>query len=521
LHGMQEVRGSIPLSSNFYSLLLEWRNWYTRWSQKPFPFRGCGFESHLQYQKEHQHFMNQKKNHHMEVLAHLLPEMKSLLQEGRPNLLKDLLTDISPLDLADSWYHFSADERLKIFKLLDTQPAMALFEGLELDDQMHLVKALEESRVARVLESIPSKDVAEIFHQLPETAVKKMVSLVQKEGAVEKIKLLMTFEPDTAGSLLYPEFIKLHPQMTSGKALRLLQSVSRANRKKHLRSLYVTSGEGQLLGGVSLEELILAPPHTPLGDLMTSAEPIKILAQTDQEKVASIFSKYNLISAPVVDEKNRLLGVILIDDIVDVISEEATEDIAKMAGTRPAEIHERSTFRIAWFRSPWLLATLVGQFLVFLVIRYFEFALTKVIALASFLPLIAAMGGNVGAQSAMICVRSMALGQLKGKEKSRAVLRETKTGMLLGLGYGVLVGVIAFVIYGGSLGIPFAIVVGLSVWVAMVMAAFTGAFGPIVLERMNIDPATAVGPMVTTTTDLLGITAYFILAVFIMIGTGV
>jgi len=454
----------------------------------------------------------------VEPVAHMIPEIQDLFESKAWEVLKDLLQDIRSEDMAESWYRFSEDQKLGIFKLLSTKSVLVLFESLELSDQKFLIKTLDDKNITPLLEGIPPSDVAELFHTLPQKVVRRMVSLVRKKDAVKRIQLLMEFEPDTAGSLLHPEFITLHPQMTSRAALSVIHSVSRIHEKKHLWALYVTSNQGELLGALTLENLIAAAPDSFLKDLMTTVDHIKMAPEMDQEQVALVFAKYDLLSAPAVDKENKLLGIIMVDDIIDVIKDEATEDIAKMVGSRADEFQEKSVFRIAWFRSPWLLATLGGQYLVFLVIRHFEFALGEVIALASFLPLIPAMGGNVGAQSAMILVRNIATGQLKGPAKYKAVVRETAIGFILGTLYGFLTGAIAFLLYGPVFGIEFCILVAISVWAAMCVAAVAGAAGPLVLEKMGIDPATAVAPMVTTITDLLGISIYFSLAVWMLLG---
>ncbi|MCA9397106.1 MAG: magnesium transporter, partial [Candidatus Omnitrophica bacterium] len=370
--------------------------------------------------------------------------------------------------------------------LLDPKAALVLFESLEIHDRSFLLKSLDSNNLAPILEGVPATDVAETFHTLPTRTVKRMVSLVRKKDAIKKIKLLMEFEPDTAGSLLHPEFIKLHPGLTSKAALSTIHSISRIKDRKHLWALYVTSKEGHLLGAVTLEGLISSVPDSKLADVMTSVEYFKTTPEADQEHVAAVFAKYDLLSMPVVDEENKLLGIILVDDIIDVIKQEATEDIAKMVGSRFDEFQERNIFKIAWFRAPWLLATLIGQFGVFLIIHHFEFAIREIVALASFVPLIPAMGGNIGSQSAMIFVRNLATGQLKGRDKFKAVFREAGIGLTLGFLYGILAFFISFTVHGPDLGMMFCLLVGISVWTAMSVAALCGAIGPLVLEKFGI-----------------------------------
>lgn len=250
---------------------------------------------------------------------------------------------------------------------------------------------------------------------------------------------------------------------------------------------------------------------------MTSARFIQVQAGADQEEAARLVTKYNLLSAPVVDEGDRLVGVLLIDDILDVVHREASEDIAKMAGTLPEEFTARNVLRIMRLRLPWLVASIAGGFLVSLVIKRFQGTLRDVVALAAFMPLIAAMGGNVGAQSATIVVRSIALGHLHMKEWYKAMAREFAVGVLLGVGYGALVGVFAYGLYRGELTWHFALVVSLGMLTSMTVAATIGAVEPFIFERLGIDPATATGPLITTTTDLVATTAYLVLAATILV----
>ncbi|MBF0254311.1 MAG: magnesium transporter [Candidatus Omnitrophica bacterium] len=453
----------------------------------------------------------------LEPVAHLVPEIKELCENKQWDVLKDILEDVRPEDVAESWYRFSDDEKIGIFKLLGPQAALVFFENLEVGDQTYLLKSLDERNIAPLLEGIPASDVAELFHTLPKRVVKRMKSLVRKKDAMQRIELLMKFEPETAGALLQPEFIRLTPRMTARAALSMIQSIGRTQRRKHLSALYVTDSEGSLLGMLSLQDLVVAVADLPLGELMVSAEYFKLTPGLDQERVASIFAKYDLVSAPVVDANNKLLGVIFVDDIIDVIRSEASEDIAKMAGTQPEEFEERSLLRIAWFRFPWLLATLGGQFVVFSVIRHFEFAIVEVLALASFLPLVPAMAGNIGSQSAMILVRNLATGQLRGAAKYAALVKEVSIGVMLGLVYGLMTGAIAWLFYGQIVGPRLPLVIMLSVWAAMTASTAAGAIGPVILERLGVDPATAMGPLVTTLSDIMAISIYFSLATLLLV----
>jgi magnesium transporter len=446
----------------------------------------------------------------------LVPEIRELIQEKNFTLLKQVLRDYGPIDFADGWRKFDEEERLQLFKLLPAAAALRLFEILDMEDQRVLLGKLNEEAVTPILEGINSPDLAKIFHRMPQRFVKKMTSLIKRQEALSHIDLLMKFPEKTAGSLMHPEFVKLSPKLTAKQALLRLQAVARPNQKEHLYSLFVTDEEGVVLGTVSLQDLIGAAEDQKLSELMVSVHGIKIGPETDQEEVSKLFSKYDLSAVPVVDEKNRLIGVLTVKDIVSVVRQEATEDIAKMAGTQAIDLRERSVFKIVKVRMPWLVVTILGEIVASYIIKSYETTLTKVIALASFSPLIAAMGGNVGAQSATIVVRSIALGHINGHQKFKTVFRELRVGLTLGICYGILLGGVAWALYGSRYGMNFPFVVGIGMCISMTTAATMGSIEPILFDRFGVDPATATGPLITTITDILTVFCYFALATVLL-----
>lgn len=447
----------------------------------------------------------------------LLPEIKELLNEKSYALLKQVLRQCNPLEFADCWKKFGEDERLQIFKLLPATAALKLFEILDIEDQRYLLGKLNEENVAPILEGMHSPDLAKIFHKMSPKIVKKMTGLIKRQEALSHIDIVMNYPEHTAGSLMHPGFVRLTPKLTAKQALVLLQAITKPHQRNHLNALYVTDDSGKVLGSISLQDLIGSAPDETLVGLMTSVEGIKIHPETDQEDVSRIFSKYHLTSTPVVDSEGKLMGVLTVDDIILVVRQEATEDIAKMAGTKATDIQERSVFKIVRIRMPWLVVTVFGGLLISFIIKFFEPTLAKVIALASFSPLIAGMGGNVGSQSATIMVRSLALGQMNGAARSATVFREFRVGLLLGAIYGTLLGAFAYLIYGNHYGLHFSFVVAVGMCTSMTVAATMGAIGPLFFEKIGVDPATATGPLITTTTDIISHFTYFALATLLLL----
>lgn len=454
----------------------------------------------------------------LQPLNLLYPEIKELLKERNYTLLKQILREVNPIGFADCWGKFSEEERLQIFSLLPSTSALRVFEILPIEHQRQLLEKLNDENMTNIVESISSPEMAKLFHKLPGWVVNKMRKLIKRQEALAHIDLLMTFPERSAGSLMHPEFIKLGPRLSSKQALALISAIARPGQKEYLFALFVTDDQGKILGALSLQDLLGAPEDEKLSELMVSVEGCKIRPDMDQEEVSQLFAKHDLTAAPVVDSSNRLIGVITIKDIVHVERQEATEDFAKLAGTSATELQEMSVMRTLRYRMPWLVVTLIGELGVSMMIKHYETLLAKVIALAAFSPLIAAMGGNVGSQSTVVVVRSIALGQLNTpREQWKAVFRELRVGILMGISYGLFLGGIAYLMYGKRYGIDFSIAVSAGMTTSMIVACTMGAVGPILLQRVGIDPASATGPLITTTTDMFTNFIYYALAAALLI----
>lgn len=455
----------------------------------------------------------------VKAYALFLPELKQLIAAQDHATLKTALREINPVDLAEGWKDLTRDEQLSLFQLLSMRKAVVVFEELDMADQTALLQSMTAEATNQMMSELPPGEAAHLLRKLPPRVIKRLTNLVKRQESVQKLEQAFAYPRNTTGSLMHTEVVQLKESMTASQALELIRAVTRTHLHEAglLSNLYVTNGNNVLVGFVPLQTLVAAPHDSRVEELMTSARFIQVLAMSDQEEAARLVSKYNLLSAPVVEEGNRLVGVLLIDDVLDIIHREASEDIAKMAGTRPEEFGAHNILKVVRLRLPWLAASILGGLLVSVVIRHFEGTLIKVVALASFMPLIAAMGGNVGAQSATIVVRSLAMGHLQMKEWSKAMVREFAVGVLLGLSYGATVGGFAYLLYGEFLGFYFAVVVSLGMVISMTVAATIGAVEPFIFERMGIDPATATGPLITTTTDLIATSAYLALATWILV----
>ncbi|MFH1282242.1 MAG: magnesium transporter [bacterium] len=450
------------------------------------------------------------------TFALFLPEIKDLIKNKEYEQLKKMLKEINPIDLADGWTNFESQEKIIAFKLLDQKRVIEVFEELDFDEQFFIISNFEEKSLGPILEELPPKKAAYLFHKLPEKVIRKLISLMKEDNA-NKVKETLSFPENSAGRLMYPIVTRLTPVMTARQAVDVVRGSTKMRYEKALHNLYVTDEYNRLLGRISLKDLIISPAEIKLQQIMNPVQLIKIQVDLDQEEAARIFTKYNLVDAPVVDKENHLLGVIAVDDIMDVINQEATEDMAKLAGTEAGEIRAQSVFHVARLRMPWLLASWGGGVLASILISRFNSLLSQVVLLASFMPVITGMGGNVGTQSSTIIVRGLATGQVDLKRVWKIIFKELRVGFILGISYGVLLGVIAYFMYGKAAHLQFAFVVGLGIFTSMIIATGLGTCLPIVFHKLSIDPALATGPFVSTVTDILSIVIYLTIGFYILL----
>ena len=300
-------------------------------------------------------------------------------------------------------------------------------------------------------------------------------------------------------------------------AQNAIQEVRKAAEKEMVFYLYVTDEEGRLSGVLSLRQLVTAPDYTPLEKIMTQ-DVVKVNVTDDQEEVARMVSRYNLLAIPVVDHSNLLIGIITVDDVIDVIREEATEDMLRMAGTSGEEISYSSVWKNARARLPWLFASLIGGLIAMNVIGAFSSGFSNHILvfaiLATFIPVVNGMGGNVGTQSLSIIVRGLATGRVDGKSILREVFRELRVGLLLGVTYGVLLALAGFIFTGDK---KVGMVAGIAMCVNMTLASVLGTFLPLIAAKFKVDPAVASGPFIATSIDVVGATIFFLISYLILI----
>ncbi|MCM8761359.1 MAG: magnesium transporter [Candidatus Omnitrophica bacterium] len=356
---------------------------------------------------------NSKK---VRVLSLFLPEIKELIASKNFADLKDILRTINSIDMAEEWRLLSPQERIIIFKLLGPKKAVEVFEDLRFEDQSYLLNNLNNEEVSSLLNDMAPDERTKLFKDLPAKVMKKFLNLLKSEEAYN-VKTLLKYKEGTAGSIMTTDVIEIKKDMTARKALMTMQENLTMGHAKDIYSAYVTDDKHVLIGAVSLQVLLKAPQDMLVKDIMTGAQNIRIPVDMDKTEVAKHFSRYDLLDAPVVDPDGVLLGVITIDDIVELMERQATSEMYEVGKMSPreGEIISYKTANVAELikrRAGWLIALLIFDFLTGTVLKNFEATLSNVIALTFFIPMLLDTGGNAGAQTSITIIRGLATGEV-------------------------------------------------------------------------------------------------------------
>ena len=439
---------------------------------------------------------------------------KKLKDLMRDDDIRELLSEIKnfhPADIAEFIMYLVPTEKKLVFSLLDTKAAADVIVQLDDETRQLILTDIQSKRLSEIVDDLESDDAADIIDDLPDEVAQEVLEKIDEEDA-EDIQMLMSYDEDTAGGIMQTELVSVAEDDNVSVAIEEIRSISKEIEDIH--NVYVVDRFGKLTGILPLRKLILASPNKKVSNIMDTA-PINVTADVDQEEVARMFAKYDLITIPVVDYSRKLVGRITVDDIVDVLEEEATEDIIKLTGAVDEYAWSSSVIKSATTRLPWLFASWVGGIIASLVIGIFKDTLAEAVVLAAFMPVIAGMGGNVASQSSTIMVRGIVIGSIDVKRIWQVVLREVRVGIILGVTYGILLGIFAHIFYFDIVSLW--LVVGLGIFASMTIAATMGTMMPLVLHKLGIDPAVASGPFVSTTTDIISMFMYFTLATVIIL----
>ena len=436
----------------------------------------------------------------------ILNNLEELIEEGREIKIITFLGTLHPADIADLLEVLEDDKKKKLFGLLDIQTASDVIAEIDDISRDLILEDIPQERLSRIVDDMESDDATDLIADLPEDKAQEILAHIEKEDS-EQVQKLLEYSEDTAGGIMQAELISVDKDLNVQEAIDQIRTL--AKDVKNFQNIYVTATEKQLVGVASLKSLILATSDSLISKIM-NPQPISVTIDVDQEEVANIFQKYDFISLPVVDLSHRLVGQILVDDIIDVFEEEASEDILKMAGTSEDElVYGSKVFKISRARLPWLLTNLFGGILTGYFLWLFRVTVQDVLALITFIPVITAMGGNVGIQTSTIMVRGIAVRKVLSENMFEVLLKELKVGVIIGFVCGLVAGVVANLWHHKPL---LGVVVGIAMFFSITVAAITGALAPAFFKKVNVDPALASGPIVATVVDIAGILIYMLIA---------
>ncbi|MDJ0765458.1 MAG: magnesium transporter [Myxococcota bacterium] len=453
-------------------------------------------------------------NHHPPTYR-FADTLKRLLRRNAMPNLKKILSRTHPVDVAHVLDSFIDPEKLKLLSYVGDDARQAeVVASMPVSKAVDLISNMPFERAVALFREMSADDRADILGELDEALVSRILAALPDEESDEVAELLRYGE-STAGGIMSPDFLAISEDVTVGEAIGIVQESPDVEIAFYI---YVVDDAGSLIGVVSLRQLVTTRRDVQLRDIM-NPHVVSVRTDVDQEEVARLVSRYDLLAVPVVSEPNQLVGVVTVDDVIDVIKEEATEDILKMAGAGEEWDDKQSVLSSLRYRAPWLAAAWIGGVLASFVIGHYESTLEKYLTLAAFIPIIIGMAGNVGTQSLTIVVRGLATRRIDVKKFWGVALREIAVGVLLGVLYGAALGAMGFVQHdmGGQLNaLAIGMVVGIAAAFSMVIAAAVGAATPLVFAKLHIDPAVATGPFVTTTIDVVGVFVYFTLARILM-----
>ena len=441
-----------------------------------------------------------------------LEELLQLVEEKQCRRLRTLLDNMNWVDIAEFLDELGPEDTILVFRLLPKETAAEVFTELEdTDDQERLINALSDQELREVLDELYMDDTVDLIEDMPANLVDRILRNTDRSTR-SQINQLLNYPKDSAGSIMTTEFVYLHPDATVEESFTRIRKVGLD--KETVYTCYVTENR-ILLGVVTVRRLLLSPYETKIRDIMET-NLLSVNTHEDKEDVAQMFSKYDLSAVPVVDGDDRLVGIITFDDAMDVMEEEATEDIEKMAAILPTDKPYFQTGVVeTWkHRIPWLLLLMISATFTGMILGFFEEALAANAALTLFIPMLMDTGGNSGSQASVTVIRAMSLGDIEFSDVFQVVWKEARVGMLCAATLGVVVFVKVILIDQKSPVMAF--VVALTIFATIVIAKLVGCLLPMLAKRLGFDPAVMASPFITTVVDALSLVIYFLIATQVM-----
>ena len=438
-----------------------------------------------------------------------------MLEEKKYATLRDILVTMNPSDIAALFGELEEKQIPLMFRLLPKEQAAETFVEMEPDAQELLIKSFSDNELKEIVDELYVDDAADLVEEMPANVVKRILKQADPEMR-SRINQILRYPENSAGSIMTTEYVSLRPAMTVEEAI--LRIRRQGVDKETIYTCYVTEGR-KLIGLVTVKDLLLAQDdETPITDIMLT-NLISVNTHTDQEEVARMFSKYNFLALPVVDKENRMLGIVTFDDAMDVMVDEATEDMEIMSGMLPSEktYLKSGVFELFKNRIPWLMLLMVSATFTGLIITAFEDALAAQVALTAFIPMLMGTGGNSGSQSSVTVIRSLSLGELKFKDIGIVLWKELRTSILCGIALAVVCFVKIWLVDGMLLGnqditLSVNLVVCLALAVTVIIAKVVGGLLPLGAKALKLDPAVMASPFISTIVDALSLLVYFLFA---------
>lgn len=434
--------------------------------------------------------------------------IEMLISEKKFVEARNILEEINEADLADFLEKAPPATSLLVFRMLPKSTAAEVFSRLPTEQQTSFIDAVTDMELAPLLDELFLDDMVDIVEEMPANVVKR---ILKNTGAKERmlINQFLKYPKDSAGSLMTIEYVSLKEDMTVKEALKRIKKTGL--QKETIYTCYVTSGNRLLEGIISLKDLVLADSREKIGNIYNK-EFICVNTHDDQETVASVFKKYGFLALPVVDNENRLIGIITVDDIIGVMEQEATEDFQIMAAMQPSEENylETNVFKLAKHRIGWLLLLMISETFTSNIIDQYTALLAKMTVLTSFIPMLMDTGGNSGSQSSTLIIRGLATGEIQPKDWFKIIWKEIRIAGMVGAALAVIIVLKSILI--AKKGVQVSVTVGITLFVTVIIAKLTGGLLPLIAKKLKLDPAIMAGPLITTIVDAVSLIVYFSIA---------
>ena len=439
-------------------------------------------------------------------------QIRELLGKGHYTRLRQVITELNDADIADYLEEMEEEEVIKIFRILPKDKAADVFSYLEIDQQQSVITSLSDKDAGRIIDNMMSDDAKELMEEMPANVVKRLIANTSADTR-KAINHLMRYPEDSAGSVMTVEYMDLKEHQTVAEAIQRIRKVGVDSETINI--CYVLDNTRTLVGTVALRYLLLSEPDAIIGDIM-HRNVIAIHTQMDQEEVARQFKKYEFTAMPVVDNEDRLVGIITVDDVVDILEEETTEDIEKMAAVMPSDKpYLRMTVLDAYKkRIPWLLLLMISATFTGSIITSFENELSRYVVLTAFIPMLMDTGGNAGGQASAIIIRGISLEEIEFGDWLMVIWKEIRTAVLCGLTLSVC-NFVRLMLF-DQVGVQVAFVVCLTLLMAVIVAKMVGSTLPMLAKKIGLDPAVMASPFITTIVDAISLLIYFRVAEIVL-----